>query len=313
MTTPYDNKPKPNKKGQLHRRNPHHGRYDIPALCKAYPALTELIISNPRGEQTINFSDPVSVRALNKALLANDYGVHHWMVPDDYLCPPIPGRADYLHYVADILSGGDDAKIPRGAQVKVLDIGTGANCVYPIIGQRSFGWQFVGTDVDKTALEAARVIVGANKVLKDKIALRLQADAKCFFKNIIAEGEHFDVSICNPPFHASEQEAANSHTRKVANLTKNPYGAAQAPRNFGGNRSELWCPGGELDFIKNMIRESQAYANQINWFTTLVSKSENIRPLKKLLNSLSATKIEVIEMSQGQKISRILVWCFNAR
>ncbi len=132
----------------LHPRNQHTGRYDFELLVAALPELKEHLIKNPVGEDTINFSNPLAVKLLNKALLAHHYGVKHWDIPAGYLCPPIPGRADYIHRVADILNSDGQGEPYNHASVKALDIGVGANCIYPIIGTTEYKWRCTGTDVD---------------------------------------------------------------------------------------------------------------------------------------------------------------------
>ena len=165
------------------------------------------------------------MKALNKALLVTHYGIRYWDIPKNYLCPPIPGRADYIHYIADLIDPEgvnmmvkeecDDQ--PR-RQCRCLDIGVGANCIYPIIGHVEYGWTFVGSDIDPLSIENARKIVTCNPVLAHKIDLRLQKDNRKIFDGIIAPDEYFDVTICNPPFHSSREEAEDGTLRKLSSL-----------------------------------------------------------------------------------------------
>ena len=113
----------------LHPRNRHRSRYDMKALCLSCPELQGFIVQTPAGEPSVNFADPLAVKTLNKALLAHFYGVTHWDIPDGFLCPPVPGRADYVHHLADLLADDHDGVVPK--QATVLDIGTGANLIYP--------------------------------------------------------------------------------------------------------------------------------------------------------------------------------------
>ncbi len=295
------------KKGALHPRNPHAGRYDFAALCACCPELAAHLRPNPRGDETIDFSNDKAVLCLNKALLAHDYHVHHWQIPPGYLCPPIPGRADYLHYLADLLAADHQGHPPKGKQIRALDIGTGASCIYPIIGSHSYGWRFVATEIDPVAVKTARLIVKTNPGLSQCIEVRQQHNREAIFNGVVSPGERFDLTLCNPPFHASLAEARASNQRKVRNLNQ---GQAGKP-NFGGQQRELWTPGGEIRFLKQMAKESVDFREQIGWFSSLVSKGENIRPLKKWLTQLGAQQIEVIKMSQGQKISRLIAWRFN--
>lgn len=296
--------------GALHSRNPHQGRYDFAKLVLACPELEGYLRPNPKGDQTIDFSDEGAVLCLNRALLAHNYGVKRWMIPAGYLCPPIPGRADMIHYLADLLAASNDGRAPKGKQVRALDIGTGANCIYPILGSQSYGWKFLASETDPVSVKTARLIVEANPCLGKLIKVVEQKDPNSIFQGIIRKGDRFDLTMCNPPFHASMEAAQASSERKWKNLSKGRRGKKPVKLNFGGQEAELWYPGGERQFISLMIRESVAFRDQVSWFSSLVSKSDHLPPLKKELLQCGAKQVEVIDMSQGQKISRILAWSF---
>ncbi len=256
----------------------------------------------------MDFSNPDAVKALNKALLISDYDIQNWDIPANYLCPPIPGRADYIHYIADLLAITNNGVIPQGATVVGLDVGIGANCIYPIIGNSAYGWSFVGTDIDEKTLQNCKKIIADNPKLIDAISLQLQIEPRFVFKNIILPEDKFAFTICNPPFHSSAEEAAKSALRKVNTLSDTR--TSKPALNFGGQNAELWCKGGEIGFITQMIYESAKYPMQCLWFTTLVSKKDNLKSIYKTLNKVSASEIKTIDMAQGQKISRIVAWTF---
>ncbi|WP_038174330.1 23S rRNA (adenine(1618)-N(6))-methyltransferase RlmF [Vibrio pacinii] len=306
-------------KSGLHKHNVHQGRYDFPKLIAALPELKQYVIRNPKGEMSISFSDPVAVKLLNKALLAYHYQVTNWDIPQGFLCPPIPGRADYIHRLHDLVT----KDLPKLNQTKLyaLDVGVGANCIYPIVGVTAYDWHCVGSDVDPVSVKNANWIAKQNAVLDGKIEARLQTSSAHFFKGIIRPGEYYHLTTCNPPFHKSLQDAQQGSLRKVNNLTANkakrgqslPKAANQASSilNFGGQKAELWCPGGEAAFIKNMAFESRDFASQVLWFSSLISKKDNVRWMRKNLEKAGAKEIHVVEMSQGQKISRFIVWSFH--
>lgn len=300
--------PKEIAKQKLHPRNKHRGQYDFDALVKTLPELSGDVFVNQYGTQTIDFSNPEAVKTLNKALLAHYYGVNHWDIPVGYLCPPIPGRADYVHYLADILAETNNGIIPTGKNIKCLDVGVGANAIYPIIGHCSYGWSFVGSDIDPVSVNAANAIVGFNEVLKDGIEIRLQTNKNHFFKGIIKPNEKFDLTMCNPPFHTSEADAAAQNLRKTNNLSGKKQDIPKL--NFGGNANELWCEGGELKFIISMIRESVEFSDSCRWFTSLVSKKEHLDRIYKELEKVKVSHFKTVEMSQGQKVSRLIAWIF---
>ena len=312
-----------NTSPSMHPRNLHKGRYDFNLLCKALPELSAFVKQNPKGAKTIDFSDQKAVIALNQALLKVYYNVEHWMVPAGYLCPPIPGRADYIHHLADLLKRFKKSA-EKSARVNVLDIGTGANLIYPILGSQIYGWSFIGSDIDQAALKSARLIREANKNLSPLIKVVEQKQPEHIFTGLIRPGDHYTLTMCNPPFHASQQEADEGSARKWQNLNKQAQskpinGKASAlnasvrnppARNFGGQNNELWCKGGEIAFLRKMARESRNFSEQVEWFTSLVSKKENIRPMKMALKKQGAKTIEVVKMAQGQKISRFVAWQF---
>ena len=288
------------RKAGLHARNRFNTRYEFPQLIACFPPLAMFVKPNAYGDDSIDYADPLAVKALNQALLKQAYDLQHWDIPPGYLCPPIPGRSDYLHYLADLI------QLRRGSSVRVLDIGTGANCIYPFIGACEYGWSFVGAEVDPVALRWAQKIVAANPSVAGLIECRVQKSATQCFHGIIHPGEQFDLTLCNPPFHASAAEAAEGTQRKLRNL-----GGKKAGLNFGGKANELWCEGGELGFIRRMIEESAEFAGQCGWFTTLVSKSEHLPRLEQALRRVNAVEVKIIEMAQGQKRSRILAWTFS--
>ncbi|WP_324674786.1 23S rRNA (adenine(1618)-N(6))-methyltransferase RlmF [Hymenobacter sp. GOD-10R] len=295
-------------KESLHPRNRHRGRYDFPQLVQNSPELAPFVAVNAHGDTSIDFANPDAVKALNRALLKQYYGIQLWDIPAGYLAPPIPGRADYVHYLADLLGSVNDGVVPTGKRVRVLDVGVGANCIYPIIGHREYGWRFIGTDVDPVAIRVAKQIVANNSVLTGAVELRLQPSSTNMFVGITKPKEVFDLTMCNPPFHSSEDEAEASTRRKEHNL-----GTSQGPKptpNFGGKPSELWYPGGEATFLWRMATESALFREECLWFTALVSKKETLPGLYKSLQKLGATDVRTINMAQGQKISRIVAWTY---
>ena len=301
------------EKLSLHPRNRHRGRYHFEELSKALPALRDFLVANPfdANELTIAFADPVAVMALNAALLKFFYRVESWQIPPGYLCPPIPGRADYVHHAADLLAQDRNGNIPRGTEIRVLDIGVGANCIYPLIGHHEYGWRFVGSDTDAVALGAAQQIVDANAGLAAAIELRLQKSAQKIFDGILIPDDRFDFVLCNPPFHGSARAAEAGSARKWKNLGKGGNPESNPRLNFGGQAAELWCEGGEVGFVRRMAAESAQRRAQVSWFSALVSREENLPAIYSALKEVRAGKIETIAMMQGQKKSRIVAWHFR--
>ena len=290
----------------LQPRNKHRKGYDFKALVKAHPALSAFIIVNKYNQQsTIDFSNNNAVKTLNTALLKSHYQIKNWDFPQDYLCPPIPGRVDYIHYLADLIN---EESIKE--KISVLDIGTGATCIYPILGAREYGWHFVASDIDPISIKAANININANKNIANHIQCRLQKNSKSIFDNIIKPNEYYHLTLCNPPFHKSLADSSTGTKKKWQNLNKSSDNKNTKTLNFGGQKAELWCEGGEVAFIKQMIKESKHYCEQVLWFTCLVSKKDHLSPLKLALKKAKVSEFKVVKMAQGQKVSRFIAWRF---
>ncbi len=307
---------------QFHPRNKHNSGYDFNALCTANPALKPYLVNKKDGNESIDYANNNAVKQLNLALLKQFYGIDFWDIPEGFLCPPIPGRVDYLHYLADILKQSYGNKPAPGNKVKVLDVGTGASCIYPILGNRSYQWQFVASDIDPQSIKNATQILDKNTGLREAIDCRLQPNANHTFTDIIKTGECFDLTVCNPPFHESLEQGQQGSLQKWQNLNKtgNSQNSAKSKEavklkeavrlNFGGQKAELWCKGGELRFVSNMIKESRRFKSQVLWFSCLVSKKDNLKALKFALKKVNAEQVQVVKMHQGNKITRFLAWSF---
>lgn len=293
-------------KAKLHPRNQHSHGYDFKRLVAELPELEPFTISNPVGQTTIDFQDARAVRMLNRALLKAHYDIDFWDIPAGYLCPPIPGRVDYIHYLADLLADNNNQEIPRGRHVRVLDIGTGSSLVYPLTGQSEYGWHFTGVDIDAGAIKSAKKIRDLNKLA---ITLRRQSKPENIFRGVIRPGDAFHLTMCNPPFHGSIEKASKGTQRKWASLGK----GRSTKLNFGGQNAELWCPGGEIKFIARMVEQSVEFANQCLWFTSLVSKKDNLQPLARILKRARVADYKVVEMAQGQKTSRFIAWTYKKK
>ncbi len=296
------------KTSRLHPRNKNRKRYNLPKLLHHKPDLKKYCITTKTGALSIDFSNPIAVKLLNQALLKESYGIEHWNFPDENLCPPIPGRADYLHYLADLLTAANKGLLPKGNHIKCLDIGMGANCIYPILGVSEYDWNFIASDIDRKSIATAEQIIAANPQLHGKINCRLQNNPTHIFKGIVGSEECIDISMCNPPFHESAEAALKGTQRKIKNLSGKKTNNPQL--NFAGVSNELIYKGGEYQFISNMIQDSIHFAKQCYWFTSLVSKQAHLKGIYKTLERLNATAIETIAMGTGNKISRIVAWTF---
>ena len=284
----------------MHKNNKHKKGYNFKELTQAHSALEPFVFVNDyNSNETIDFANPEAVKALNVALLKSFYNIDYWKFPDAHLCPPIPGRVEYIHHLNDLLK-----PYKLKDNIRVLDVGIGATCIYPLLGHSEYNWSFVGTDIDPKSLANAQMIIDKNGLSK-VVELRLQTEKSLIFTGIIEPTDRFALSMCNPPFYRSEQEALEAAQRKMKGL-----GNASPIRNFSGTANELWFEGGEKAFLHNYLYESSLYKTQCFWYTSLVSKKDLVKSMQKSLQKLGATQVKVINMQLGNKISRVVAWTF---
>lgn len=298
-----NNKKNQSTSSKLHPRSKYINRYDFERLIDVSPNLKRFVSKNKYGDLSVDFFNPNAVKALNKALLKFNHHIAYWDIPKGYLCPPIPGRLDYIHYISDLI--GDTSK---NSAIIGLDIGTGASCIYPILGHQTYDWSFIASDIDENAVSWAKDTVSKNEALQKNIDIRFQSNKSDKLKGVLKPDEKIRFVMCNPPFHASAEDAKKAASRKLKNLKGKPQ--KKLTLNFGGRHDELWCKGGEARFIKDLIFESRQFSKQCDWFTTLVSKASNLKGIYSNLKTVNAKGIKTIEMGQGQKISRIVAWRF---
>ncbi|MFN0213314.1 MAG: 23S rRNA (adenine(1618)-N(6))-methyltransferase RlmF [Saprospiraceae bacterium] len=296
------------EKTRLHPRNRHRERYDFKRLVQHCTELAPFVKPNIYNNESIDFANPEAVKMLNTALLKLYYELQYWDIPAGYLCPSVPGRADYIHYAAELLARSNYGKVPTGPRVNCLDIGVGANCIYPIIGSYEYGWRFIGTDIDPNAIESAQKNIACNDRLKSKVECRLQPNPADMFYGVIQKEEIFDLVFCNPPFHASLENAQTETLRKMSNLAQEKV--TTPIKNFGGQGGELWCEGGEEKFVRAMVRQSRQFMRSIFWFSSLVAKKSHLQGIYEELRTAKAVNVKTIPMGQGNKSSRVVAWTF---
>lgn len=282
----------------MHPKNPFNKDYDFDILVAQHPPLKPFVFINEYGSRTIKFADNEAVKALNTALLKEHFGIMHWDIPDNNLCPPVPGRLDYLLHIADLLPPKED--------IRLLDIGTGANLIYPILATRHFNWKCTASEVNLESLSNAQEIINKSPELKD-IELRHQQFKSHILEYIILEDDFFDVVVCNPPFFKNRTDAEKSNLRKFQNLEL----VEENTKNFGGLSNELWYKGGEEAFIKTMAGESIRFKEQVHWFTAIVSQKENLKNIKRAINKTKPSEVKIVEMEHGNKQSRFIAWTFQ--
>ena len=283
----------------MHPKNPFNTNYNFNQLINAVPELKECIVPGKFSRKSIDFSDSKSVYLLNKSLLKWRFNLN-WTLKEGHLCPAVPGRLDYLLHVEELIPEIE------GRRSRMLDIGTGASLIYPLLATAAFNWECVGTEIDKEAISYAKGLIRMNSNMRGT-KIRRQEFKSQLLQGIMEKEDQFDVLVCNPPFFKTKSEAFAANAKKNKNL----HGNEHVAHNFGGSANELWYKGGEMAFLKKLASESVQYQNQIQWFTCLVSKKENLRTFKRFIRKGNPSDIRVITMNQGNKTSQCIAWTFK--
>ncbi|KAK3991046.1 hypothetical protein QBC44DRAFT_341392 [Cladorrhinum sp. PSN332] len=256
-----------------------------------------------QGNGQLDFANPAAVMQLTKTLLRADFGLK-LELPNDRLCPPVPNRHNYILWLKDLLDTASYS--PPGSQpVCGLDIGTGASCIYPLLGavQRS-SWHFVATDIDAKSLDHAKRNVQLNN-LSDRIQLCLRSPDD----TLIPSESDLPMSplafvMMNPPFYTSADEMLSSAAKK----SRPPHSACT------GAPVEMVCEGGEVAHVCRLLKESLILKEGgAQWYTSMLGKVTSLEVLVPQLRENGIDNYAVTEFIQGNKTKRWAIgWSFGA-
>ncbi|KAL2133525.1 hypothetical protein VTI74DRAFT_2211 [Chaetomium olivicolor] len=251
-----------------------------------------------RDNGQLDFSDPAATMQLTKTLLDVHFGLK-LELPDDRLCPPVPNRHNYVLWLKDLM---DTTSYEQpGRKLCGLDVGTGASCIYPLLGTAQRPWCFVATDIDPKNLRYAKLNIELNE-LQARIQLleRAPADPLVPFDKpgILA----IDFVMMNPPFYASEDDMLSSAAKK----SRPPLSPCT------GAPVEMVCEGGEVAHVGRLLQESLVLREKVQWYTSMLGKLSSLDVLVEQLREHGIDNYAVTEFVQGNKTRRwALGWSFG--
>lgn len=283
----------------MHARNRYKDKPpDFAYLASKYPDFKQHVQINLNGRVSLNFKDPEAVRALTCTLLREDFGLSI-DIPVERLIPTVPLRLNYIHWVEDLIGHQDSDKstLRRG-----IDIGTGASCIYPLLGATLNGWYFLATEVDDMCFNYAKKNVEKNN-LADLIKV-VKVPQKTLLMDALKEESEiiYDFCMCNPPFFANQLEAKGVNSR-------NPRRPPPSSVNTGGV-TEIMAEGGELEFVKRIIHDSLQLKKRLRWYSCMLGKKCSLAPLKEELRIQGVPKVTYTEFCQGRTMRWALAWSF---
>ncbi|XP_029374109.1 RNA N(6)-adenosine-methyltransferase mettl16 [Echeneis naucrates] len=279
----------------MHPRNRYKDRPpDFAYLASKYPDFQQYVHTSLTGRPVVNFKEPEAVRALTCTLLKEDFGLTI-EIPLERLIPTVPLRLNYIHWVEDLING--QKQLRRG-----IDIGTGASCIYPLLGATMNGWYFLATEVDDICFDYAKKNVEQNN-LSDLIKVVKVPKKTLLMDALKAETEIiYDFCMCNPPFFANQLEAKGVNSR---NSRRPPPSSV----NTGGV-TEIMAEGGELEFVKRIIHDSLQLKKRLRWYSCMLGKKCSLAPLKEELRKQGVPKVTHTEFCQGRTMRWALAWSF---
>ncbi|AEO55638.1 hypothetical protein MYCTH_2299692 [Thermothelomyces thermophilus ATCC 42464] len=268
---------------------------DFRQLARRDPQFAAVLQDNGQ----LDFSDPAATMQLTKTLLHLDFGLK-LDLPDDRLCPPVPNRHNYILWLKELM---DSTSYEHpGRSLCGLDIGTGASCIYPLLGVAQRPWRFIATDIDAKNLSYAERNIRLNG-LQDRIRLldRKPNDPLVPLDDVgIASA--VDFVMMNPPFYASEEDMLSSANKKA----RPPMSACS------GAPVEMVCDGGEVAHVGRLLRESLILRDRIQWYTSMLGKLTSLEVLVEQLRDHAIDNYAVTEFVQGSKTRRwALGWSFG--
>ncbi|KAK6191421.1 hypothetical protein SNE40_003115 [Patella caerulea] len=280
----------------MHPRNHYrNNKPDFSQLALKYPEFADHSTQDLNGKVCLDFKKANSVRILTQTLLKEDFDLNVEL-PDDRLTPTLSSRLNYIHWIEDIF--GDSYKELRG-----IDIGTGASCIYPILGCKINNWSFLATDVNEKNLEYANKNVKGNN-MQTKIQVVKVEEGTCIPQFVLSSDQSYDFVMCNPPFFADHMEAqAITTTRKVDR--------PDPPSMSTAEDCESIVPGGEAQFIKQMIQDSFQLKEKIRVFTSMVGKKINVSVIKEELKRRQISNFSTTEFCQGKTMRWGIAWTFD--
>ena len=269
---------------------------DFLTLIKEFPELKKYILKqNEDNEEEFQFdwSNNELSLLMDKSILNYYFNIKYYDIPKGFLIPPIPSRINYINLINSIIT-----KLIKDIDIKNIigiDIGTGANIIYPILGYSIYKWKFICTEINKEAYNNAKLILQKNN-LENNINIIKQNNKDNIFISILNRENKYIFSMCNPPYYNYENEIKLEDKKR-----DNEY-----------NFDEIYYKNGEYGFFQRYFEESICYKNNVFLYTILIGKKINAENIYDKLSSYSDI-IKIYNMQKiltGNNVRYIIYWSF---
>lgn len=280
----------------MHPRNIYNKQIDFNELSKNYPEFSKIAKVDLNGKIKLDFSDLETKFVLTKCCLMKDF-LLDVDLPKNRLCPTLPLRLNYIHFIEDIL---EHCGIKEN--ISGVDIGTGASSIYCLLTARLHkDWKMFGLEIDQENIKSSTVNVAKNQ-LNDSIKIINQDGSDKIFQKLFEfDGSQKTFCLCNPPFYSDAEEMT-----EIKNRTgKRPKIQLEQPSH------ETITEGGELAFVTKILDESSQIGDKIKIYTTMFGCKRNFEKFLSLLNNKKIENFTTTRFVQGKVNRWALAWSFS--
>ena len=264
---------------------------DFLILIKEFPELKKYIIKHDEKIEEFSFdwsNNDLSL-LMTKSILNYYFNIKYYDIPKGFLIPPVPSRLNYLNLINELIKDIEKENIIG------VDIGTGANIIYPILGNSVCDWKFICSEINNESYNNAKLILQKNN-LEENINLIKQENKNNIFVSIINQENKYTFSMCNPPYYDYEQEIKIEDKK----------------RDTEYNFDEVYYEKGELGFFERYFEESICYKKNIFLFTILIGKKSNSEIIYDIINSYNniIKLCDIKKIMTGNNVRYIIYWSF---
>ena len=264
---------------------------DFLILIKEFPELKKFIIKYDEKIEEFSFdwsNNDLSL-LMTKSILNYYFNIKYYDIPKGFLIPPVPSRLNYLNLINELI------KDIKKENIIGVDIGTGANIIYPILGNSIYNWKFICSEINNESYNNAKLILQKNN-LEENINLIKQENKNNIFVSIINQENKYTFSMCNPPYYDYEQEIKIEDKK----------------RDTEYNFDEVYYEKGELGFFERYFEESICYKKNIFLFTILIGKKSNSEIIYDKINSYNniIKLCDIKKIMTGNNVRYIIYWSF---
>ena len=264
---------------------------DFLILIKEFPELKKYIIKHDEKIEEFSFdwsNNDLSL-LMTKSILNYYFNIKYYDIPKGFLIPPVPSRLNYLNLINELIKDIEKENIIG------VDIGTGANIIYPILGNSIYCWKFICSEINNESYNNAKIILQNNNLEKN-ITLIKQANKNNIFITILNQENKYTFSMCNPPYYDYEQEIKIEEKKRDTEF----------------NFDEVYYKKGELGFFERYFEESICYKKNIFLFTILIGKKSNSEIIYDKINSYNniIKLCDIKKIMTGNNVRYIIYWSF---